>query len=117
MNLHMLKSLVIAMLLAVSGGTATAGCNTERCTGVGTEAFTSLFLAEDGRILIGGPAERGNLTCTLAEGNYMTLRPDHLQFKQIYSTLLFAMQSGSSVNIRISQNTSDCKVVYVVIYV
>jgi hypothetical protein len=115
MNTNALKSLALGGLLALTSSIATAGCNVERCTGVGTEAFTSLYLTEDGRVLIGAPAERTNLNCTLVEGVYMTLRPDHGNFKQVYATLLFAMQSGNTVNIRISTGTSDCKVNYVVI--
>jgi hypothetical protein len=115
MKIQLMKSLVVGGLLTLTSGMAAAACNDERCTGVFKEAFTSLYLADDGRVLIAAPADRTNLNCTLVEGVYMTLRADHVQFKQIYAALLFAMQSGNMVNIRISTGTGDCKVNYVVI--
>lgn len=113
-----MKHLIWAVLVFASYS-AQAGCNATGCHGIGKEVITSVYntAIADGRVYLQAPATKQNLDCSLAEGQYMTLRSSHPLFKEIYSTILMALSSNKRFHVRIQNGSSGCTVSYVRLYV
>ncbi|MEP0176629.1 MAG: hypothetical protein ABJH28_09235 [Paraglaciecola sp.] len=86
-----------------------AGCNHQRCTG----SVSNIYISEGGTY-IAVDQDMTSLNCTLSSGR-MTLRNSHANRDAVLSLLLAAQATGrDDVQIRISENTSDCKINYVI---
>ncbi|GAB6262859.1 hypothetical protein [Photobacterium sp. R1] len=92
---------------------AWAACNNISCFGVGKEVLTNTYLSSTGNIYIGAPAEKNKLNCQLFDGKYMTLKMNHLLYKEIYSTLLTGIAAQKHLQIRIVEGSPVCEVSYV----
>lgn len=91
-----------------------AGCDSRFCSGIQDEVIKSIYPTQSGKVYFEAPpAYKANLNCTLVEGYYMVLDPSHPLFKEIYSTVLTAMTAGKQLQVRIVENSSDCRVAYV----
>ncbi|UTM57408.1 hypothetical protein L4174_000485 [Photobacterium sp. CCB-ST2H9] len=93
--------------------TAWADCNNISCYGVGKDVVVNTYLSATGNIYIGAPSGKGKLNCQLVEGNYMTLKMNHLLYKEIYSTLLTGIAAQKHLQIRIVEGSPVCEVSYV----
>ncbi|QUJ67372.1 hypothetical protein KDD30_15245 [Photobacterium sp. GJ3] len=103
----------ILFLLFLMSPATWAACNNIACYGVGKEVLTRTYLASSGNIYIGAPEGKENLKCDLFEGQYMTLKMNHLLYREIYSTILTGIAAQKSLQIRIVENSPECEVSYV----
>lgn len=108
-----MRYLLLTFLLFASA--SWAGCNNIACYGVGKDVLTRTYLASSGNIYIGAPVGKENLKCDLFEGQYMTLKPAHPLFSEIYSTILTGIAAQKQLQIRIVENSPECEVMYVTI--
>lgn len=90
-----------------------AACNNIACYGVGKDVLTRTYLASSGNIYIGAPVGKENLKCDLYSGEYMTLKMNHLLYREIYSTILTGIAAQKRLQIRIVENSPECEVSYV----
>ncbi|MEM7765648.1 MAG: hypothetical protein AAF290_16400 [Pseudomonadota bacterium] len=58
-------------------------------------------------------ADKAALNCTLVSGHYMTLKTSHDNYDTLYATILTAITAGHELQVRISEGSSDCEVLYV----
>ncbi|MDO6580639.1 hypothetical protein Q4491_04705 [Photobacterium sp. 2_MG-2023] len=106
-----MRYLVLTFLLFTSA--SWAGCNNIACYGVGKDVLTRTYLSSTGNIYIGAPVGKENLKCDLFEGQYMTLKMNHLLYREIYSTILTGIAAQKQLQIRIVENSPECEVSYV----
>ncbi|MBD8513366.1 hypothetical protein IFO68_11835 [Photobacterium sp. CAU 1568] len=104
---------IIFLLFFISPATW-AGCNNIACYGVGKDAIVNVYLHPSGNIYLGAP-EKDKLNCQLDGGTYMTLKPAHPLFSEIYSTILTGIAAQKQMQIRIVENSPECEVMYVTI--
>ncbi|MDO6708533.1 hypothetical protein [Photobacterium sp. 1_MG-2023] len=103
----------ILFLLFLMSPATWAACNNIACYGVGKEVLTRTYLASSGNIYIGAPDEKDKLNCQLVQGKYMTLKMNHLLYKEIYSTLLTGIAAQKHLQIRIVEESPVCEISYV----
>jgi len=89
-------------------------CYPSGCIGV----FGSLYVNAVGDALITTPSglDASGVLCTRPGNQYFTLRRTHPGFKEIYAMLLSATTTQKSLLVRIVENTSECEVMYAVLY-
>lgn len=109
----MKKNLLLMLILSMFSIKCMAGCDSRFCSGIQDEVIKSVYPTQGGKVYLEAPADKANLNCTLVEGYYMVLDPSHPLFKEIYSTVLTAMTAGKQFQVRIVENSSDCRVAYV----
>ncbi len=96
--------------------TASATCGANYCQGVGAAAVTFVYSHDNGNVYLGAPSDKANLNCTLQGGAHMVLQPDNGRFKEIYASILTALALGKTLKVRVIEGTSNCRVVYVIMY-
>jgi len=112
------KSIILFLLLVFCSASCFSACNARSCHGVKGEVVKSIYPTQGGKVYLEAPpSHRGNLNCTLAEGTFMVLEPDHPLFKEIYSTVLTALSTGNTLQVRVVEGTSNCRVAYVRMWV
>lgn len=103
-------NLLGAMLLALSTSVAHADCSGGQCASV---YIDQLYMETSGNAWIRTSGIETALNCTADSGVYLFLNGSTAGFKTIYATLLAAQLSGLLVNIRITDGSNPCSVVYV----
>lgn len=108
--------LIILSFLSMSGHAGEppfVGCAKYGCIG----KIDKIYLNPNGTVQI--PAMGTNssiLGCTLGAGNYLTLKPEHVHFKNMYSMMLTAHTSQKNIYLRIVENSQNCEIWYSIIY-
>ncbi|MBV7262277.1 hypothetical protein KCG43_09730 [Photobacterium sp. WH24] len=100
-------------LLMVFSPTVLAECNPTGCIGIGKEALLSVYPNHTGHIYLQAPAGKEKLNCKLVEGQFMVLKNTHPVFDAMYSTVLTALSTQKQLTVRIVENSEDCEVSYV----
>ncbi len=113
-----IKSIVAAVFAIACVSSALAVCDVRSCTGVGKEVVVSIYPNHTGKVSLEAPVGKESLNCTLvgsdpAQPQFMSLNPNHVLFKEIYSAILMAITTKRKFTVRIAENSPDCEVVYV----
>ncbi|MET1257628.1 hypothetical protein [Aliikangiella maris] len=98
----------------LSGTPPFQGCIELGCIG----KIDKIYLHPSGMVKVPPPigADTSKLKCTLSEGVFITLKREHVHFKEMYSILLSAHASGKEVYLRVIVDSPDCEIHYSVIY-
>ena len=105
--------LVISSLLSFN---VFAACTKTNCSGIGKEVLLSVYPNASGNIYLQAGAGKEKLDCNLVEGHFMVLKPSHVLFDKIYSTLLVGLSSQKKLIVRIKNGSPICEVSYVRMY-
>lgn|SRR5512138_1358960 len=116
------KTMFVASLLAILLGTtapkeghASGTCSATQCTA----RIVELTLIS-GRVWIALDVSSEELTkltdCTVASGQYFTLWPNHMFFKEIFASLRSAQLADRDVRLRPSVGSADCTIDYIRAY-
>lgn len=97
---------------------ASAGCTANGCEYNATDKLSNIYLTSyaDGRIFLPVTVGSSSLDCTPPEGGFLTLKSTHPLFKEMYSTILFAIASNKKLYVRIVNGSPICEVGYVRVY-
>lgn len=107
----------VLTLSAIASTSAQAACNDKFCEGSANDVIRILYLSQGQNVWIEVPAADGvNLNCNRVEGKFLSLKPSHGLFKEVYSTLLTAVSQNLKVRLRIVEGSSDCEISYVFLY-
>lgn len=101
------------IILIIVSTPASSQCFSSNCQGIGSDVIVSVYPNQTGNIFLEGPVDRNALNCTLQEGRFMVLQPDHLLFREIYSTILTALSTQKELIVRIRELSKNCEVLYV----
>ncbi|NAW63879.1 hypothetical protein [Photobacterium halotolerans] len=93
-----------------------AECIPTACIGVGKEALLSVYPNQTGHIYLQAPAGKEKLNCKLVSDHFMVLKNTHPVFDAMYSTVLTALSTQKTLAVRIVENSEDCEVTYVRMY-
>lgn len=88
-----------------------ADCSTKACSPVTVDM---LYVTANSNILVGTSGDESKLTCGTASEGYVTLLKSSSNFEIMYSTLLASRMASQTVRIRISENTPECSISYLV---
>jgi len=77
-----------------------------------------IYLHPNGSIKVPPPvgSNLSDMSCSLSEGVYLTIKRNHPHFKEMYSMLLTAHASSKKMYLRYVKDSPDCEVLYTVIY-
>ena len=106
---------IIHKLLGLSGillpSSAIAACGTYACDNVNLK---TIHVEASGNIYVEIHEDTTSLNCTRVSGRYMTLRASDANADKIYAMLLSAQAAGKPIGrVRISEQTTDCRIAYV----
>ena len=93
-----------------------AACTTTNCSGIGKEVLLSIYPNASGNVYLQVGEGREKLDCNLVEGHFMVLKPSHILFDEIYSTILTGLASQKKLIVRIKNGSPICEVSYVRMY-
>ena len=105
----MFRILIALVLLAVSS-LARAGCSPAVCTDVYVEQLYVNFVSV---VYVRTDGDETALNCTLVSNSYLTLDMNDSNSDALYSTLLAAQLADRKVDIRVVENSSNCKIAYI----
>lgn len=104
----------LAALFTTTIDTAEAApCDSIQCRNTN---ISRLYAAENGNVYI-TPADGGlsNLACTPSGGQYLTLKPSHANYDQIFKMLLSSQLYNTPIWVRTVSGTPDCTIAYLVL--
>ena len=105
----MKKLIMGALALGVIATGSYAGCTAKKCVG----KVDRLYMTANGTLYIGTDGDESALNCTSPGNSYMSLAEGDVGKNAMYSLLLTAQTTGKTVSIRIQEDSSDCRVLYV----
>ena len=110
-----MKKILFLLIVFAFPNIAYSACDATGCTTTIKRVY--LTGLSDGRIYI-EPTDKPNgiVNCTPAENIFFVLESDHKLFKEIYSGALSAMMANKRTRLRISENTQNCKLLYLMIF-
>ena len=89
------------------------GCSGTGCIG----KLENIYLNPNGTVQVPPMGSNSsNLDCNLGDGLYLTLKKEHIHFKEMYSMLLAAHAAQKDIFLRTVINSNDCEIWYSVIY-
>ena len=103
---------ITSVLLLLLGGIAYGACTSTGCTDV---RVTRLYVNTQYVTYVLTDGDETALNCTLVSGVYMTLDHYDANYKSVYSTLLAAQIADRPVSIRTVDNSTNCKITYVLL--
>lgn len=106
--------MMTALLTLALGGTAFAAeeCDANECRDTKIE---KLYASSNGNVYVRVSGDTDKLGCTLYGGQYITLKPSHLNFEQIFKMLLSARLTSTRVRLRPYNGTSDCNLAWMML--
>ncbi len=108
----MKKSLLAVALMGLVSGLFADTCNSHGCI----DKIEKLYLeAASGRILVGTPGDETLANCSPVSNVYFTLEQTQPGYNTIYSTLLAAKIANKTVQLRIAEESSNCRIQYITI--
>lgn len=103
------------LMSVLTFGTLTTGiyaeCWSQACSNVN---ITKLLLTASGTLYVGTNGDEGLLNCQSPGNSYTSLTNSDVGKNAMYAALLAAKASGEKVTIRIQEDSSDCRVLYVI---
>ena len=111
----MKKILLSVLILGTMVVGANATCSATGCVG----KIDKLYMTNTGTLYVGTDGDEKALNCAGGAGNggvsgvYMSLKEGDVGKNAMYSLLLTAQTTGTSVTIRIQEESPDCRVLYV----
>ena len=88
--------------------------NADQCASWGcTSTIDELYTTANGDVYIRTPLDETQANCTVHTGSHFVLSADSQNFKEIYSSLLAAYVSNSTIQLRIVEGSSNCRISYV----
>lgn len=111
---------VLAIVLGSFAQTALAACTDIVCIGKITRLYTqssgAVVSPVKGAVFIGTDGDETALDCTPeGQGQYIVLLPNQKLFKEIYASLLAGVTNNLTMQVRIDENSTVCKALYVTI--
>jgi|GEM_PF-2357887 len=104
----------IFTFLVLMSASAFGNCAPTYCKGSVNDVLEFVYVHENGNIYMKVvDPQKDLLNCTLSEGVYMTLDAANSRQREIYATLLTAISTKRTITLRITENTSNCRVSYI----
>ena len=104
--------LIFAVLISFSSSTF-GQCWDKACKGPAAELLEYVYVHENGNIYLKITDPQANLLACTLSGGHMTLEPSNIRQKEIYATVLNAISMQKTLTLRIAENSTNCRVLYV----
>ena len=106
----MKSHLIVTLALLFCSSLSSAVCINAVCEDV---LVDRLYVTNNSVVYVGTDSTESALNCAAVSSKYLTLDTNDTNFETLYATLLSAQLADKRVLIRIAENSTNCKIVYI----